>query len=89
MRYCQSSASRTGRTDFPAKHFLTELREGGHVQDDGGFAEKVEIDAARKTFNDRHRLPACGAGDSIKPGVERSGTPGSADRRTTARGSGR
>jgi hypothetical protein len=30
-----------------------------------------------------------GAGDSIKPGVERSGTPGSEPRRIQARGSGR
>jgi len=32
---------------------------------------------------------ARGAGDSVKPGVERSGTPGTADRKTAARDSGR
>jgi hypothetical protein len=41
-----------------------------------GFAQKVEIDAARRILTvDTESQPAV-AGDSIKPGVERSGTPG-------------
>ena len=78
----------------PLTSQLDELRFPGTVLVEGDRDNKLRRPSIALVFqltaidrgylsNQRKQIPACGAGDSIKPGVERSGTPGIGNNKTS------